>query len=216
MEPNNDTSIEEQRELLNILKFTPRTYTVEMSGYGLEIAVGTVSRETYDYFIENEIDIDEVATNDYNESGIPDELMPFPPGEWYECGDIYYGSGITVDDSGIIIVYDENHDKIWSCSLDTDLLFDEGIEAEEMDEIYIGDQALGTVVFYGAYSEKGMLFEGPIILKTPFDPKKLLFQYDDVQGNKVLASLLYDDEYIENQGSSSSGKGGDFSLVLIE
>lgn len=216
MSTDNNPSIEEQRELLDILKFTPRTYTVELWGYGGEIAIGTVKREIYDYFIENEIEIDEVANDWDNEAGIPDELMPFPPGEWYECSDIYHESGISMGDSGTITIYDENRNEIWSHSLDTDLLADDGVNSEEMSEIYIGDQKAGTVVFYGEMTEKGTLFEGDILLKQPFDPKKLSFQYDDVEGDKVFLSLMYDGEDIDNEGGDSIGKGSDFSLTLIQ
>ena len=42
------TEIEKQ-ELMDTLKFTPRNYTITLSGYGGEIAVGTVDRKVYDY-----------------------------------------------------------------------------------------------------------------------------------------------------------------------
>jgi hypothetical protein len=40
----------EQEELIQTLKFTPRTYTVIMSGYGGEIVLGSVDRTIYNYF----------------------------------------------------------------------------------------------------------------------------------------------------------------------
>ena len=47
------TKAEQQEELIQTLKFTPRTYKIHMWGYGGERVLGTVSREIYDYFKEN-------------------------------------------------------------------------------------------------------------------------------------------------------------------
>jgi hypothetical protein len=41
---------EEKQELMDILKFTPCTYTIQMWGYGGEYVMGTVERKIYDYF----------------------------------------------------------------------------------------------------------------------------------------------------------------------
>ena len=64
----------EQEELVALLKFTPRTYRVMLSGYGGEIVLGSVPREQYEYFRDNNIDIEEFASDWNNESEVPEEM----------------------------------------------------------------------------------------------------------------------------------------------
>ena len=58
---NNTTKkkLKEQQQLVAVLKFTPRTYTLMLSGYGGEIVLGSVPREQYQYFVDNKIDIEQ-------------------------------------------------------------------------------------------------------------------------------------------------------------
>ena len=51
-------TIKEQEELVEVLKFTPRTYRIELGAYGGEVYAGRVDRATYEYFKENNIDIE--------------------------------------------------------------------------------------------------------------------------------------------------------------
>ena len=43
----------QKEELIATLKFTPRTYKVELGAYGGEVYAGRVSREIYKYFKDN-------------------------------------------------------------------------------------------------------------------------------------------------------------------
>jgi len=40
----------EKEELIATLKFTPRTYKIELGAYGGEVYAGRVDRKIYDYF----------------------------------------------------------------------------------------------------------------------------------------------------------------------
>ena len=46
-------TIKEQEQLMEVLKFTPRTYKIELWGYGGEYVMGTVERRIYDHFRQN-------------------------------------------------------------------------------------------------------------------------------------------------------------------
>ena len=98
----------QKEELIATLKFTPRTYKVELGAYGGEVYAGRVSREIYKYFKDNNIDLDEYASDWDNELGVPDHMQPFPPGSAYECDGLVHASGATMDDGNYITVYDEN------------------------------------------------------------------------------------------------------------
>ena len=207
---------EEQQELLETLKFTPCTYRIELWGYGSETVLGTVSREIYDYFEENKIDIAEYATDDDNPFEVPTNMMPFEPGSWYECADIVHECGIEMSDFNTVSVFDNDENEIWTHSLDNIALEESNIIVEEECEYYINDQPDGTVVFFGQAGEKGTMFEGDIELRSPFDSSKLTFVYTDIEGLLLCSSVLYDGEDIENIGGSTTGKSVDFSLIVVE
>ena len=45
----------EQQKLIEVLKFTPRTYRVSLWGYGGEKVMGTVDKKTWNYCMENSV-----------------------------------------------------------------------------------------------------------------------------------------------------------------
>ena len=51
----------EFNELIDILKFTPRTYKIQVYGYGGDSRFLRATREQYLYFKENDIDIEDYA-----------------------------------------------------------------------------------------------------------------------------------------------------------
>lgn len=207
----------EKQQLIDMLKFTPVTYRAEIWGWGGEIAIGTVSREIYDHFQDNDIDISDYASDWDNEAEVPEELQPFEPGNWYDCDNICHESGATMDDCSYITVFDEKGNKVWESSLDPNTLDeDHGIEAEESEEVYINEQAPGTCVFVGTSSEKGLFGAYEIELKQPFDPKKLKFHYGDYEGWAIMSFVEYNDESLEELGElNTDGKSADFALYCI-
>ena len=52
---------EEQQKLIDTLKFTPRTYRISLWGYGGEKVMGRVDSETWDYCMENQVDLSDIA-----------------------------------------------------------------------------------------------------------------------------------------------------------
>jgi hypothetical protein len=54
---------EEKDHLMEILKFTPRTYKIQLWGYGGEKVMGTVDKAAWDYCMENQVDLQEIAWN---------------------------------------------------------------------------------------------------------------------------------------------------------
>ena len=92
----------QKEQLMQTLKFTPRTYTVMLSGYGGEIVLGSVPRKQYEYFRDNNIDIEEFASDWDNESEVPEEMQPFEPGSWHECDDVAHENGCELSDSNYI------------------------------------------------------------------------------------------------------------------
>ena len=50
-------TIQEQEKLIEVLKFTPRTYKIRLWGYGGEYIMGNVDRKIYDYFRQRRLSV---------------------------------------------------------------------------------------------------------------------------------------------------------------
>ena len=212
-------TLKEQEQLIEVLKFTPRTYKISMWGYGGEKVMGTVSREVWDYCNENQVELSDIAWNDEEtvteDMGLDIDKLPFPPGSWYECDDMAHVNGVSKD-AGTLQIEDENGNTVVEKSFDEfDGCSDDSPEWTCGDEAWIGSRSKGEIVFIGNSNEKGTFFEGDIELKAPFDITKLTLQYDEIDGEDIINTVLYDGEEIENYGGSTDGKSSDFTMVEV-
>ena len=202
---------DQKEELMQTLKFTPREYRLEMSGYGGEVVIGTVEPEVYEYFVENDIDLEEYAYDWENEAGVPDDKQPFEPGGWHECDDIAHENGVEMYSSCWVTVYDENGEQVWEHNLDTSDLDADGIEVECFGEEYVNHHE-GKVVFYGQNFEKGLFFGGQFELTAPFDPTKLKFLTDDIDGWEICNYVSYAGEDIDSYDYDTVGKSSTYEF----
>jgi hypothetical protein len=209
---------EEKQELINVLKFTPRTYRVRLWGYGGEHVMGTVDRKIYDYFKQRRLDVSEFAWDgDYAEANnIPEDMQPFYPGNWHDCDNMGHCWGVDRS-AGTIQVDDENGNTVYEKSLEDIVGYDEENPEPEWtcgDEVWIDSQPAGSVVFIGTSSEKGTFFEADLELKMPFDPAKLCLHYDEIDGNEIITTVSYDGEELNNDGGDTNGKSTDFGFYV--
>ena len=209
---------EEQQLLIDTLKFTPRTYKIQMWGYGGEKVMGTTTQEVWDYCMANQVDLSDIAWSDeetvQEEMGLDIDKLPFTPGSWYECDSMGHISGVSRD-AGTIRIDDENDDEVFERSLDD---CDGGDDSPGLccdDEVWIGSRSKGEIVFVGSSNEKGTFFEGDIELTAPFDITKLELHYDEFDGEDIVTAVYYDGEEIDNFGGSTDGKSSDFNMVRI-
>lgn len=210
------TKQSEQDKLIEVLKFTPCTYTVQMWGYGGEYVMGTVDRKIYDYFKSRRLSLSDYAwDSDYaEEHNIPEELQPFPSGCWHECDNMAHVHGVDRS-AGTLQICDENNTVVYERSLENiDGYSDNSPEIGGGDEAWIDSQDPGTVVFVGISSEKGTFFEGEIELAQPFDITKLCISYDEIDGNEIVSAISYDSEDIDNNGGGTNGKSSDFGFYI--
>lgn len=190
-------------------------YRIEISGRGGEIVIGKVKREVYDYFDENEVDIEEYASDWDNEQDVPEEFQPFEPGSWYDCDGLAHNCGPEIDDA-YVTVMDEN-DNVVLDALTIDVLLDLGANTDQTEEIYpsesLGD---GEVYFIGQSIEKG-LFQVYEVEAESFDPAKLIFVITDCDGWELITGVKYDNVDLDDLGELSTvGKGAEFQLILVE
>ena len=210
----------EKQQLIDTLKFTPRTYKISMWGYGGEKVMGTVDQAVWDYCIKNQVNLSEIAWGDedtvQDEMDLDLDMLPFPPGSWYECDNLAHTNGVSRN-AGTLQIEDENGNVIFEKSLDA--IVGGGCDGEPdwscHDEVWIGQETPGTVVFVGSSIEKGTFFEGEIELTQPFDIEKLTLGYDEIDGEELVNSVTYDDEDIDNFGGSTDGKSSDFGMYLV-
>jgi hypothetical protein len=210
----------EQKKLIEVLKFTPRTYKISMWGYGGEKVMGTVDRKVYDYCLKNSVSLSDIAWGDEDtveDMGLDIDMLPFHPGQWYECDSMAHTNGVSRN-AGTLQIEDENGEVVFEKSLDD--ITGGGCDGEPdwscNDEAWVGSKPAGTVVFIGTSNEKGTFFEGEINLTQPFDIEKLTLGYDDIDGEELVNSVTYDDEDIDNWGGSTDGKSSDFGMYLVQ
>ena len=207
---------QEKQELIEILKFTPRTYTIYISGYGGEAYAGKVDKATYEYFKEKRIDIEEYA-NDWDDlfDDIPRELQPFSPGSPYDCDNLFHTSGAELSNLNEIVINDENGDQHWACAAGINELEDEGVDVNESGGCDFDDLPEDTIVHWGGQGEKGTFFDGEFELTQPFDPKKLSVNYENCDGWWLISSVEYDGVEIDGSGGySTTGKWNENKWVL--
>jgi hypothetical protein len=214
---------EEKAKLVEILSFTPRTYKISMWGYGGEKVMGTVSREVWDYCMKNQVDLSDIAWGDEDrveEMGLDIDMLPFQPGSWYECDDMAHTNGVSRN-AGTLQIEDENGNIVFERRLEDITGFEDSDGNPEPewscnDEAWIGSKPAGTIVFIGTSNEKGTFFEAELPLTMPFDITKLVLGYDEIDGEELVNSVVYDGEDIDNWGGSTDGKSSDFGMYLVK
>jgi len=213
---------EEKEKLIEILKFTPRTYKIQLWGYGGEYIMGTVDRKIYDYFRSRRLNLSDFAwDSDYaEENDIPEEMWPFTPGSYYDCDNLCHEHGVDRN-AGTLQIIDENEDVVYEKQLGDITGYEDSDGNPEPEwgggeEYWIGGQPVGTVVFFGVSNEKGTFFEGELPLKTPFNISKLELGYDEIDGNDIINMITYDGEQVDNWGGDTNGKSSDFGFYLIK
>ena len=201
----------EQEQLLERLKFTPRTYKVELWGYGGEYVMGTVERKIYDYFRQHRISVSDYAWGSDEYEQIPEDMRPFEPGCWYDNDHMGHVSGVDMN-AGTLQITDENGNVVYQREL-SDL---DGcdVQLSTCEEVWIDSEKPGTVVYYGYTSDKGSFFEANLELREPFDPEKLLINICDFDGNEIVVGVEYDDEELDNYGGNTNGKGSEHAFYI--
>jgi hypothetical protein len=209
----------QQQELIETLKFTPKTYTIHIGGYGGEAYAGRVDRKIYDYFKQNQIDISEYASDyDDNFGDVPRELQPFSPGSPYDCDGLFHASGAEVSNLNEIQVMDENGNQHWACATGLNELEDAGVTVDEQGGYDFDDAEFNDhVIFWGGQGEKGTFFDGEIELHAPFDPAKLRIGYENCDGWWIINSVEYNGEEVDGTGGyCTTGKWAENKWVIPE
>jgi len=219
---------------------------INVSGYGGEFVLGTVTPEQHEYWMtlgEDALQEYVWEADDYaEENRIPEEMHFANQGGWYEVSDIQHLWGCDGDNSwieiempnGDSIQYDniyELRNKYEEEEEQSDIGESYCVEDQmvrEIDECYTqeGDNyCLEPGHYFTAYSsEKGTFIEADIELpeEEEFDERRLVFHTYDLDGNDFLTEVSYiykDDDCDEPTPLDSVGgdtTGKGFDCNLFE
>ncbi len=204
----------EHLELLEALKFEKKKFEITLQGYGGEIAIGSITKEQYEFWKERE-DLEDYAYDWDSEIDVPEDMKIFPPGSWYECDDISHECGVEFSSACWVMVNDENGKTVWESPLDVGALEDNGVFVDGMnrDEKYPGKGH----IFYGQNFEKGTFQTYEIEIYGKFMPEKLNFSTIDIDGWELVNGVSYESiELDDTSGYSTTGKGSNFGVREVE
>ena len=176
-------------------------YTIEINGWGAEMALGTVTKEAYEFWgskdeddsgLHSHLFWDPYEAEDGNE--VTDDEDPRFLGYWHELDDIEHTHGAFWDKC-VVVVRDEDGNEIW-----------------ETDEVEIksaagggraGGRGGGGIKTWS--TEKGNFLSAEIETDK-FDPSKLVFYATNVDADVVIDSVEYDGIDLDNDGGDTRGK----------
>lgn len=200
---------EQKEQLVEKIKWVPRSVEILLSGYGGEIVVGSIDQEVYDYWTDNEDDLEDYVFCFGDESSdVPEEYQFVEPGGWYNCDNLAHASNVEMSSYCSLVVRDvESGETLFESSLDVDELDDHEIELDFDPGFDISDQPEGTCVFVARSIEKGTFFGAEIVLDEPFDPKQLTISYSVIDGWTLCQGVMYRGEDLDGyQYASTTGK----------
>jgi hypothetical protein len=207
----------QKEELIEALKAEKKKFEISLQGYGGEIAVGRISKEQYEFWKDRE-DLDEYAYDFENELEIPEEMKLFSDGSWYECDDLEHENGCEFDSYCTVYVYDEDGNEVFSCPLDYSELESKGVYVDGIanDEYRVEHDSDARYYFLGQSIEKGC-FQTYIIEDYKFDPAKLNFRINDIEGWNLVTGVSYMSEELDDTGGySTTGKSSFFKVYAVE
>ena len=217
-------TIKEKKKLIRTIKNPNRFFRLNFSRYGGEVAMGTITKDQYEYWSDNDGFEEYMVAVDYDPTDankkIPKRAQFDQP--FYEYGNICHMSGPEWDDSQTM--YIEEIDKNGKPMEDDDGNFVQDIQHDFGDLESLGAEIIcseehhaGTksceneYYVFGQYFNKGG-WHTPDIIKTGPDGieiDKLKIRYVNADGFKVFNDIEYDGEeyYLEED---STGKSSSF------
>ena len=186
-------------------------YEVELYGYGGEFVFGTLTKEQYDFWIENEGDgLDShVFWDPYDDADgdnpITDEEDPRFLGYWHDLDDIEHVCGADVDSCRVVVTSLDSGEEVYT-SDDVNLVHTTDQLVEEQKRGY----------YWTAYaSEKGQHFYAELEIDGEFDPTKLTVNATNLDGEHIIDEVMYNEETLDNDGGSTETKSQSYELHEI-
>ena len=219
-------TLKQKKHLIQAIKTPQRFFKINIGRYGGEVAMGTITKDQYDYWCKNDYFEQYMIDVDHDPEGankdIPVKAQFNKP--FYEYEDITHLSGPELADSQMIYV--EEVDKLgrpmedgnggYVKDIEIDMANLESLDADVRcaEEHHASSKSLKHhYYFFGQYFNKGgwttdTFKTGP----EGFDPSKLKIEYVNADGFKVFNEIVYDNVpyYLEED---STGKSSSFYVA---
>ena len=217
-------TIKEKKKLIRTIKNPNRFFRLNFSRYGGEVAMGTITKDQYEYWSDNDGFEEYMVAVDYDPTDankkIPKRAQFDQP--FYEYGNICHMSGPEWDDSQTMYIEEidkngkpmEDEDGNFVQDIQHDFGNFESLGAEVVceEEHHEGSKSCENEYYvFGQYFNKGG-WHTPDIIKTGPDGiemDKLKIRYVNADGFKVFNDIEYNGEeyYLEED---STGKSSSF------
>ena len=208
-----------QETNLNVQAIKKNTSTspvaLRISGYGVETFAGEVDIETYKFFEENDIDLEEYSNmidfGDEDSLEIPDEHN-FGANGITEVDNIWHINGAYLSEDNLIEVLDDAGDVIWQSDCDPESLEDVGITlivTSNYDDL-VEELEPNHAMLVGRLFQKGTIFDTSISDIDEFDASNLTIYYFEDESGWIISSIEYDGEALDNEDSFSQISGSEF------
>lgn len=192
---------------------------LQVNGYGVETFAGTVEAATYQYFEDNDIDLEDYSNDaEWGDDNcqVPEEHN-FGGGGLYEVDNLWHVNGAYLTEDTQIELVNGSEDTIWSSNCDTESLESQGIKlicVSSQEDIF-DSLDLKTVVMIGRIFQQGCTFENQLQDIENFDPNNLTIYYHEDESGRIIKKIEYDDTELENGDSSTSGSGSEYFWEVI-
>ncbi|WP_201606193.1 leucine-rich repeat domain-containing protein [Psychrobacter sp. JCM 18903] len=192
---------------------------LQVNGYGVETFAGTVEAATYQYFEDNDIDLEDYSNDaEWGDDNcqVPEEHN-FGGGGLYEVDNLWHVNGAYLTEDTQIELVNGSEDTIWSSNCDTESLESQGIKlicVSSQEDIF-DSLDLKTVVMIGRIFQQGCTFENQLQDIENFDPNNLTIYYHEDESGRIIKKIEYNDTELENGNSSTSGSGSEYSWEVI-
>lgn len=184
------------------------------SGDGAYLCIEPVTKELYEYFKRNELNLEEYALDDRyaEEKNIPENMQPFEPGCRASFG--FYESGMTATDYLELLVQGGDSSEVFSGVIPKKNL---KLDKKASDSLRDKEKGIYAVGYEGL---EDCYISGEIELESDFDIKKFKVHYGCIDyqlgEREIISSITYDDKEIEWELDSYEGTGDNsFGFVTV-
>jgi len=149
------------------------------------------------------------------------EEAKFGVENYHDIGDILLQVWGVFQEQGNVTVEEVDSDQYSAKAINTvlesnlDTIFDE----DPFGQVIWGEYAdvahmnMEGNIMHVLMREKGLFFEAVFSTETEFDPEKLHFKVEEIDGEHVVSGVFYEDKQIYNQGGETSEKSSDIYFI---
>ena len=215
-------TIEQKKKLIKTIKNPVRYFKLNFSRYGGEVAMGTITKDQYEYWADRQSEFEEYMpqvdfdADDANKDIPPKAQFDRP---FYEYEDICHVSGVEWADSQTMYIEEVDKDGgpleddkggfVSDIQHDFEDLESLGAEIKCVEEHHAGSKSCeNQYYFFGQYFNKGG-WHTPEIIKTGpegIEIDKLKIEYVNADGFNAFNEITYDGQvyYLEEDSTGKS------------